>query len=130
MRTREDIESYLIRSQLRHEEVEGRDTWLVHDAGSGETIVVTLAGPLVVFRTKVMELAQTKDRERLFAKLLELNATEMVHGAYGIADGAVVLTCTLRLEDLDYGELQGTIDDFSVALTKHYETLAAFRTAA
>ncbi len=129
MRTREDIESYLIRSQLPHDEVEGRDMWLVHDAGSGETIVVSLAGPLVLFRVKVLELSQAREKEKLFERLLELNASEMVHGAYGISDGAVVLTCTLRLANLDYGELQGTIDDFSVALTKHYETLAAFRSA-
>ncbi len=51
-------------------------------------------------------------------------------GAYGVADGAVVLTAALRVENLDYNEFQGTIDDFSLALTRHYETLAAFREAA
>jgi hypothetical protein len=130
MRTREDIESYLIRSQLPYDAVEDRDMWLVHDAGSGETIVVNMTGPLVLFRVKVLELAQARDKEKLFERLLELNASEMVHGAYGISNGAIVLTCSLRLENLDYSELQGTIDDFSVALTKHYETLAAFRSAA
>lgn len=129
MRTREDIESYLIRSQLPHEEVEGQDLWLVHDAGSGETIVVSLAGPLILFRVKVLELAQARERPKLFERLLELNASEMVHGAYGISDGSVVLTCSLRLANLDYNEFQGTVDDFSVALTKHYATLAAFRSA-
>jgi hypothetical protein len=130
MRTREDIESYLIRSQLAYDEVDGREMWLLHDAGSGESIVVSLAGPLVLFRVKVLDLAEVRNRERLFEKLLELNASEMVHGAYGVSDGAVVLTCTLRLEHLDYSEFQGTIDDFSVALTNHYSTLASFRSAA
>ncbi len=130
MRTREDIESYLIRSQLSYEEVDGRDMWLVHDAGSGEAIVLSLAGPLILFRVKVLDLGQVREKDRLFEKLLELNASEMVHGAYGVSDGAVVLTCTLRLEHLDYSEFQGTIDDFSVALTNHYATLAGFRSAA
>jgi hypothetical protein len=126
MRTREDIEAYLIRSGLPYEEV-GEDMWIVHDTSSTENIVVRLAGPLVVFRLKVLETSQVKDADKLYQKLLELNAGEMVHGAYGIADGAIVVTCSLRMENLDYNEFQGTIDDFTMALTNHYETLAAFR---
>lgn len=129
MRTREDIEAYLLRSNLPHEEVEA-DMWVVSDPGSGERIVVRLLEELVLFRVKVMELDKVRDREKLFARLLELNASEMVHGAYGVADGAVVLTCVLRLANLDYSEFQGTIDDFSLALTNHYDTLASFRDAA
>lgn len=130
MRTREDIESYLVRAGLGHEELED-SMWKVRDRDSGETIVVSLAGTLLLFRVKVLELTKVKgSREKLFEKLLELNAEEMVHGAYGIADEAVVITCTLRLENLDYTEFQGTIDDFSMALTNHYETLAPFRGAA
>jgi hypothetical protein len=126
MRTREDIEAYLMKSALPFEEVKA-DTWLVRDRDEGETIVVRIAGPLVVFRVKVMELNTIADRERLFEKLLLLNADEMVHGAYGIADGAIVLTCAMRLENLDYSEFQGTIDDFGMALTNHYEQLAQYR---
>ena len=126
MRTREDIEAYLMRSALPFEEIKA-DTWLVRDRDEGETIVVRIAGPLVVFRVKVMELEAASDKENLFAKLLDLNASEMVHGAYGIADGAIVLTCALRMENLDYSEFQGTIDDFGLALSNHYEQLAQYR---
>jgi len=126
MRTREDLEAYLSRSGLPYEEVE-TDMWVVHDTSSTENIVVILAGPLVVFRLKILETSQIKDAPKLHEKLLEFNAQEMVHGAYGIIDGAVVLTCSLRLENLDYNEFQGTIDDFSLALTNHFETLSAFR---
>ena len=86
-----------------------------------------IAGSLVVFRVKVMELDAASDKEKLFQKVLELNAAEMIHGAYGIADGAIVLTCALRLENLDYSEFQGTIDDFGLALGNHYEQLAQYR---
>ena len=54
----------------------------------------------------------------------------MIHGSYGIADGALVLTAALPLENLDYNEFQGTIDDLTMALTNHYETLAKYRTGA
>src|SRR5690606_4812342 len=66
----------------------------------------------------------------LCERLLQLNVEDMVHGAYGIADGAVVMTCALRLENLDYNELQGTLDDSTLAITNHYKTLARFRSAA
>jgi hypothetical protein len=126
MRTREDIEAYLIRSKMAYQEVE-EDMWVLHDPDTGENIVVRLAGPLVVFRLKVLDLDKVKDSAACFQKLLELNAQEMVHGAYGIANGAIVLTCSLRAENLDYNEFQGTIDDFTLALTNHYETLNQFR---
>ena len=129
MRNREDIESYLIRSGAKYSEVED-DMWVVYDSGSTENIVVRMTGPLVLFRVKVLELSTIKRREELYGKLLELNAEDMVHGAYGIANDAIVLTCAMRLENLDYNEFQGTIDDFSLALTNHYEMLASFRDAA
>ena len=128
MRTREDIESYLMRASVGHEELE-EGMWRVRDPDSGESIVVSLAGPLVLFRLKVLELERVKRREGLFAKLLELNADDMVHGSYGLSEGAVVLTASLRLENLDYNEFQGTIDDFSLAMSNHYKTLAGFRDA-
>jgi len=130
MRSREDIESYLMRSRLPFEEVGTEDMWILRDPSWGENIVVRLAGPLVLFRVKVLELAGVARKDALFEQLLRLNAADMVHGAYGIADEAVVLTCALRVENLDYNEFQGTIDDFTLALSKHYETLAAFRSAA
>jgi hypothetical protein len=129
MRTREDIESYLMRSGQNYEEV-GEEMWVIHDESTGENVVVRLSGPLALFRVKVLELGRISRREELFQRLLELNVSDMVHGSYGIADDAVVLTCALRLENLDYNEFQGTIDDFSLALSNHYPMLASFRDAA
>jgi hypothetical protein len=128
MRTRQDIESYLIRSGLPYDEV-GEGMWVVHDRATGENVVVSMADTLVLFRLKMFELANLTRKEHAFKKLLELNAADMVHGSYGIADGSVVLTCSLRLENLDYNEFQGTLDDFSLALTNHYESLKPFRVA-
>ncbi len=129
MPTREDIESYFVRAQLSYKEVD-KDIWVLKDQASSENIVVSLAGPLLLFRVKVLELDEVADSLALFRELLLLNASDLVHGAYGIADDAIVLTCALQFENLDYNEFQGTIDDFSLALTKHYERLAKFRKAA
>lgn len=139
MRTREDIESYLLRSNLSFQNVgetepengaDDSNMWLVRDTSSGENIVLSLSGPILLFRVKVMELAEVSQRNELYQRLLELNATDMVHGAYGIADGSIVLTAGLPLENLDYNEFQVTVDDLTMALTNHYETLTAFRATA
>lgn len=119
-----------MRSGFSYREVDPQGLWLVYDPASSERVVVKIAGPLVLFRVRVLNLSEVKRRAELFERLLELNASEMVHGAYGVADDAVVLTCTLRLEDLDFGEFQAVIDDFSLAFSNHYETLAGFREAA
>ncbi|MCS6800073.1 MAG: YbjN domain-containing protein [Myxococcota bacterium] len=128
MRTREDVEAYLLRSGRPYEEV-GEETWLVRDPATGENVVVRLSGPLVVVRVKVMPLSALKRRAEALEKLLELNASELVHVSYGVAGDAVVLTATLRLETLDYEELQSVLDEMSLAVTQHHATLAAFRDA-
>jgi len=129
MRSREDIEAYLMRGGQPYEEV-APNTWVVHPSKASLNVVVRLSDDLVIFRTKALELTTvTKQREALFTKLLELNANEMLDGAWGLADGDVVLAATRRLENLDYNEFEGVIDDFSLALSNHYEALAAFRDA-
>ena len=129
MRSREDIESYLARAEVQYEVVGDDGMWLVHDSSLGENIAIKAAGPLLLFRVKVLDLAGVSDRAALFEELLKLNATDLVHGSYGISDDAIVLTCTLEIENLDYNELQAVLDDFSVALAKHYEPLTKFRVA-
>jgi len=129
MRSRDDIESYLARAEVPYEEVGEDGMWLVHDSSLGENIAIQAAGPLLLFRVKVLELREVNNKAALYEELLTLNTSDLVHGAYGISDGAVVLTCTLQIENLDYNELQGVLDDFSLALANHYEKLSKFRVA-
>jgi len=95
----------------------------------GAHVVVKLDEGIVLFRMKVLDLDDKFDRPALFEKLLVLNATEMLNGAYGISDGAIVLTAALRAENLDFNEFQGVVDDFTMALGNHYETIKGFRKA-
>ena len=55
--------------------------WLVKMDGS--SLVVSIAGPVVAFRLKIMDLPRT-GREELYRMLLDLNTTDMVHGAFGL----------------------------------------------
>src|SRR6185312_1943479 len=100
MKSAEDVESYLLRMGVPYETVKP-GIWLVKNDGQGAPpLVVSLAGPVVAFRLKVMELPKT-GREELYRALLTLNTTEMVHGAYGLEGEAVVIIHALELENLD-----------------------------
>lgn len=127
MKSREDIESYLMKTGLPYEQL-GADLWNVRPEGN-ENLLISIAGPVVVFRIKVMDLP-VGSREKLYEALLRLNTTEMVHGAFGIESSAVVITDALQLENLDFNEFQAVIDDFAMAISKHYPVLSKFRVAA
>jgi hypothetical protein len=127
MKSREDIESYLIRIGLPYDQL-GPEMWNIRPQGN-ENLLVTIAGPVVVFRVKVMDLPGG-NREPLYAALLRLNATEMVHGAFGVEGEAVVITYALQLENLDFNEFQGAVEDITLAIGKHYPALSKFRAAA
>ncbi|MBZ0115956.1 MAG: YbjN domain-containing protein [Sandaracinaceae bacterium] len=132
MRTREDIEAYLIRSGHPHREV-AENTWLVSDPSDlRDHVVLRVVDDLVIFRMKILELPtiDPKRREAFFELLLRLNAEEMIHGAYGIEDSNLVMVATLRLSHLDYNEFSGTLDDFALAISNHHGRIAEFRTAA
>jgi len=120
MKTAEDLESFLVRAGLPYEAVQP-GLWLVQLGDYGR-LAVSIAGPVVAFRVKVLD-APKQGREELFRTLLQLNTTEMVHGAFGLEGEAVVLVDALELENLDFNEFQAVIDDMSMAVTKHHPTL-------
>jgi hypothetical protein len=121
MKTAEDIESYLLKIGVPYELVKP-GIWVLQVPGC-DNFVVSMAGPVVVFRVKVMDLPGT-DREALFRALLSLNTSEMVHGAFGLEGDSVVIVHALQLENLDLNEFQAVIDDVSMAISKQYPALA------
>ena len=126
MKGKEDLESYLLKMAMPFEQI-GPDMWNIK--ADHENLVISIAGPVVVFRTKVMDLPPA-NREPLYETLLRLNTTDMVHGAFGIEEASVVIVNALELENLDYNEFSAVIDDFTLAVSKHYPTLSRFRAAA
>ena len=83
--------------------------------------------PVVVLRVKVMDVPKKNDA--LCRRLLELNATDLLHGSYGIQNGEVVLTEALELAHLDYEEFLASYESINLALASHLRELAAFREA-
>jgi hypothetical protein len=128
MKTAADVQAYLMKMELPYEEPR-ENTWMVTGLDGLDSLIVTMAGPVLVFRVKVMDIPK-HHREELFRTLLELNATEMMHGAYGIEGDSVVISDALQLENLDYNEFQATFDDMTMAIANHYQRLSKFRAAA
>jgi hypothetical protein len=123
MKGAEDVESFLIQMEAQYEPI-GENVWMVR--GSGPDVVLSIAGPVVVFRVKVLgvDRVASDKRERLFQTLLELNAGEMLHGSYGLEGNSVVATSALQLENLDFNEFQASMDDLGLAVSNHYPTLS------
>jgi hypothetical protein len=94
-----------------------------------ENLLISLAGPIVVFRLKIMDLPAAQ-REALLETLLRLNTTELFHCAFGLEGNAVVLTGALALENLDFNEFQAVIDEMGMVISKEYGVLAKFRAVA
>lgn len=125
MVTRDDLESFLIRMDLEYEEVDP-GMFLVRGRYSGLPMVVHYADSLLLIRMKLMDLPEGQDRKlELYRTLLELNATDVVHGAYGIEHGELIISDTLELETLDFHELRASMEAIELAATSHMERIRA-----
>lgn len=127
MISREDLESFLIRTEMDHREI-GEGMWLVDPVKDAEedhpAVVVSLSPPLVILRASI-GTAPEGDHARLelFRQLLELNASDLVHGAYGLENDEIILVDALEIQDLDYSEFLASLESLSLAVTSHAEQL-------
>jgi hypothetical protein len=120
------IEQYLIDLMYSYREVD-KNIWLVDDPERNLAgIAVMYDDPVVVFRVVLMDTPE-KNRLELFTRLLELNASDIIHGAYALENNQIVLTNTLDYATMDYGEFRSTLDSFSLALVQHYPILSSYR---
>jgi hypothetical protein len=124
MKSTEDIDSYILKVGVPYERI-SHEIWLLKLDGNNN-LAVSMAGPVVAFRLKVMDLPGAAAREPLYRTLLTLNTNEMVHGAFGLEGDAVVIVHALELENLDFNEFQAVIDDMNMAVSKHYPFLSKF----
>ena len=123
MVTREDLESFLIRMDVGYEEID-EGMFLCEGKDGGPSVVVHHSPPVLIVRLKVMDLPDgTNGATDLFRTLLELNATDIVHGAYGIEEGDLILSDTLELETLDFHELQASFESVQLAASGHIESI-------
>jgi hypothetical protein len=130
MKTRDDIENYILNLGVPVNEV-AQGTWVLADPmWNGLQIVVQLTDPLLVYRVKLfgLDAVPVASHPELFRRLLQLNATDMVQGGYALEDDSVVAVEVMPLENLDENEFQSAIDCLTFALTVHYPELTTFLT--
>jgi hypothetical protein len=125
MRTIEDVERYLLELDTPYEVLGEGIYRLTDDVEDVDDIIVLCDEPLVIFSVRLMKVP-SKNLEAFYRKLLELNASELVAGAYGIDGDDVVITDTLQLENLDFNEFQASIESLVMAIHNHYPVLREF----
>jgi hypothetical protein len=132
MVTKDDIEGFLNRLSDggNHHEIEP-GTWVVKPGGALDfDVIVHFSPPVVVISVKVMTVPGDKKIEAtLNRRLLELNASDLVHGAYGIEEDAIVMSEALELSHLDYEEFESAYESITVALASHLREIGSFREA-
>ena len=122
MRSAKDAEAYLARLNRQFEEVgEKPGTYVL--PSNGTQIALRVDTPLVVLRVHIGDVAKGDGEVALFRRLLQLNAKGLVHASYGLEDDRVVLSAALELENLDFNELEATLDEIDVALAQQLPEL-------
>jgi len=126
MRTLKDVEAYLLRSNRPFRTIDDQPGTFLIGKGAPQ-IAVRVDPPVVVCRVHIGDVAN--GNAELFRRLLQYNARQLVHVSYGLDDHRIVLGTALELENLDYNELEATLDEIDVALAQQVPELAKLNSA-
>jgi hypothetical protein len=123
-RTAEDLDGYLTKLERRYEKLDD-GTYLIAIAPRQPPLAMRVVPPLVVLQVDIGRVSE-QDPARcsaLYKRLLELNAQDLMHAAYGLTGDRVTLTSALELDNLDLNELEAVLADVSLALSEHVPAL-------
>lgn len=123
----EMVKSYLLDMDLKisHED-EAEELVIVQDEDDGvNNLVIDCEYPIVVLEQRIMPVPD--DTATFFKRLLQMNRS-MVHGAFVLDDDAkyVIFRDTLQLENLDYNELEASVQALSLALAENGNELLEY----
>jgi len=123
----EDLEGHLTRLDRSFERVEGGDVYLVSTGRGQPPCALSISPPVLVAQVRVAPAPATDDAgsARFMRRLLELNASGLLHAAFGIDGGQVLLTAALELQSLDINELEAVLADLDLALAEHVPGLVS-----
>ena len=123
IQSNEDLEGYLLRLERRFERAED-GTYLLSMGADRPLVALRVAAPVLVAQVDIGQApADDVAGAVLFRKLLVLNATALVHAAYGIEGDNIVLSAALELKNLDLNELEAVLADLDMALANQVPTL-------
>jgi Tir chaperone protein (CesT) family len=123
IQSNEDLEGYLSRLERRFERAED-GTYLLSMGADRPLVALRVAAPVLVAQVDIGQApADDATAAPLFRKLLVLNATALVHAAYGVEGTTIVLSAALELKNLDLNELEAVLADLDMALANQVPTL-------
>jgi hypothetical protein len=124
IRTNEDLEAQLDRLERRYERV-GEGTYLVSVGPGRPPVAMRVAPPVLVLQVDVGALVNkgADSQAKLFRRLLELNATSLLHAAFGLEGDSIVLAAALELESVDPNEIEAALADIDMALAEQVPSL-------
>ena len=108
------------------QEDEGQELFIVDDEDSGiNNLIVDCEDPLLVLEQVIMPIPQ--EPGNLFRRLLQMNRL-LVHGAFVVDEETqtILFRDTLRIENLDSNELEGSIEALSLALAENAGELLSY----
>jgi hypothetical protein len=129
-KTREDIARDL-EARGRPFQVLDDDTFVVPLVAGQTPAMLRIDPPVVVMQVNIGEVHFESDAKAVvfYRKLLELNATALMHAAYGLEGDRVVLSAALALDNLDSNELEAALADLALALVEQLPVLRQMATA-
>ena len=123
----EDLEAHLGRLNRSFERAGEVDVYLVSMGPGQPPCALSISPPVLVAQVQVAPAPAADDATsaRFMRRLLELNATGLLHAAFAIESNEIVLTAALELQNLDTNELEAVLGDFDMALSEHVPSLVA-----
>src|ERR1041385_4357872 len=116
----EDLQAYLTRLDRRFDKVDER-TCLVSLGADNPPAALRVEPPVVLIQVAIgaAPTGSASVQAALFRRLLELNATDLMHAAYGLENQRIVLSAALELDTMDIGELEAVLANIDMALAEH-----------
>jgi len=125
-----ELEAQLMRLDRKFEALED-GTYLVSMGPGQPPAALRVAPPVVVFRVSIGALSSlggAQAQAPLLRRLLELNASGLLHASYGLEGEEIVLVSALELQNMDLNELDAVLSDLDLALVAHVPELRKMAT--
>ena len=119
----DDLEAQLGRLGRRYER-NADGTFVLSLGPSLPPVALVLVPPVLVVQVAVGPAPKDEAvAAKVFKRLLELNASALLHSAFGLEGELIVLAAALELDSLDLNELEAVLADIDVALSEHVPVL-------
>jgi hypothetical protein len=123
----EALEAHLVRLNRAFEAAGDRGVYLVGMGPGQSPCALSVSPPVLVAQVQVGPVPRLDDKgtAAFLTRLLELNGSGLLHAAFALSNGAIVLTAALALQNLDDNELEAVLADLDMALSEHVPNLVS-----